>query len=137
MAVPKSPNVTLASTVQVRPSTPAHHGLVRLILRYIIRSLGSAALLACLIAAAVILVVPGAAAAAEDCPDVEVIFARGTFEPPGIGVTGQGFIDALRDRLPDQSLNVHAVNYPASVSYTHLTLPTIALLCRSRWSPYH
>ena len=23
-----------------------------------------------------------------------------------------------------------------SVSYTHLTLPTIALLCRSRWSPY-
>ena len=24
-----------------------------------------------------------------------------------------------------------------SVSYTHLTLPTIALLCRSRWSPYH
>ena len=25
--------------------------------------------------------------------------------------------------------------YP--VSYTHLTLPTIALLCRSRWSPYH
>ena len=23
-----------------------------------------------------------------------------------------------------------------SVSYTHLTLPTI-LLCRSRWSPYH
>ena len=24
-----------------------------------------------------------------------------------------------------------------TVSYTHLTLPTIALLCRSRWSPYH
>ena len=23
-----------------------------------------------------------------------------------------------------------------AVSYTHLTLPTIALLCRSRWSPY-
>ena len=23
----------------------------------------------------------------------------------------------------------------ASVSYTHLTLPTIALLCRSRWAP--
>ena len=26
---------------------------------------------------------------------------------------------------------------PAPVSYTHLTLPTIALLCRSRWSPYN
>ena len=24
-----------------------------------------------------------------------------------------------------------------AVSYTHLTLPTIAMRCRSRWSPYH
>ena len=24
-----------------------------------------------------------------------------------------------------------------SVSYTHLTLPTSVLMCRSRWSPYH
>ena len=24
-----------------------------------------------------------------------------------------------------------------AVSYTHLTLPTIRQLCRSRWSPYH
>ena len=24
-----------------------------------------------------------------------------------------------------------------AVSYTHLTLPTISLVCRSRWSPYH
>ena len=24
-----------------------------------------------------------------------------------------------------------------SVSYTHLTLPTIPFECRSRWSPYH
>ena len=23
------------------------------------------------------------------------------------------------------------------VSYTHLTLPTTPLMCRSRWSPYH
>ena len=26
---------------------------------------------------------------------------------------------------------------PLAVSYTHLTLPTIAAECRSRWSPYH
>ena len=26
---------------------------------------------------------------------------------------------------------------PISVSYTHLTLPTTRLVCRSRWSPYH
>ena len=25
----------------------------------------------------------------------------------------------------------------ASVSYTHLTLPTMRLRCRSRWTPYH
>ena len=32
------------------------------------------------------------------------------------------------------------VCYPlsaASVSYTHLTLPTNSVWCRSRWSPYH
>ena len=27
--------------------------------------------------------------------------------------------------------------YPATVSYTHLTLPTTIGWCRSRWSPYH
>ena len=27
--------------------------------------------------------------------------------------------------------------YIKAVSYTHLTLPTICLTCRSRWSPYH
>ena len=26
---------------------------------------------------------------------------------------------------------------PRPVSYTHLTLPTIISVCRSRWSPYH
>ena len=26
---------------------------------------------------------------------------------------------------------------PYAVSYTHLTLPTTRLVCRSRWSPYH
>ena len=29
------------------------------------------------------------------------------------------------------------VNAMCSVSYTHLTLPTILNQCRSRWSPYH
>ena len=28
-------------------------------------------------------------------------------------------------------------NYYKAVSYTHLTLPTTARRCRSRWSPYH
>ncbi|MBB5167594.1 cutinase family protein [Mycobacterium sp. AZCC_0083] len=60
-------------------------------------------------------VVPDAAAA--PCPDVEVVFARGTFEAPGVGVTGQAFIDALRDRLASESVEVYPVNYPASLDF--------------------
>ncbi|MDT5401552.1 MAG: cutinase [Mycobacterium sp.] len=57
------------------------------------------------------------AAAAEPCPDVQVVFARGTFEPPGVGVTGQAFVDALRADLPNKSVDVYAVNYPASLDF--------------------
>jgi len=56
-------------------------------------------------------------AAAAPCPDVEVVFARGTTEPPGVGITGQAFVDALRSRLGDRSLGVYAVNYPASRAF--------------------
>ncbi|MGV0834440.1 cutinase family protein [Mycolicibacterium thermoresistibile] len=52
-------------------------------------------------------------AAAEPCPDVQVVFARGTGEAPGVGPTGQAFIDALRPRVGDRSFEVYAVNYPA------------------------
>ena len=31
----------------------------------------------------------------------------------------------------------NGINSKLSVSYTHLTLPTTRLRCRSRWSPYH
>ena len=31
----------------------------------------------------------------------------------------------------------HLADRIQAVSYTHLTLPTIAAECRSRWSPYH
>lgn len=54
------------------------------------------------------------AAAQPSCPDVEVIFARGTNEPPGVGPTGQAFIDKLRPQLGDRTLNVYPVNYPAT-----------------------
>ncbi|OMC30269.1 cutinase [Mycobacterium sp. GA-1841] len=55
-------------------------------------------------------------ASAEPCADVEVVFARGTFEPPGVGGTGQAFVDALRART-DKSVDVYAVNYPASLDF--------------------
>ena len=33
--------------------------------------------------------------------------------------------------------NLQIFHHENPVSYTHLTLPTIAAECRSRWSPYH
>lgn len=51
---------------------------------------------------------------AQVCPDVQVIFARGTGAPPGVGPTGQAFIDDLRQRVGGKSLGEYAVNYPAS-----------------------
>jgi len=52
--------------------------------------------------------------AALNCPDVQVVFARGTGEAPGVGPTGQAFVDSLRARLGPRPLDVYAVNYPAS-----------------------
>jgi cutinase len=52
-------------------------------------------------------------ASAAPCPDVDVTFARGTNEPPGVGVVGQAFIDSLRSQVGGRSVAVYAVNYPA------------------------
>jgi hypothetical protein len=43
-----------------------------------------------------------------------VVFARGTDEPPGLGPTGQAFVDNLRPRIGGKSLDVYPVNYPAT-----------------------
>ena len=51
---------------------------------------------------------------AAPCPDVEVVFARGTTEPPGVGGIGQAFVDSLRSQVGGRSVGVYAVNYPAS-----------------------
>ncbi len=53
-------------------------------------------------------------ASAGPCPDVQVVFARGTGEDPGVGPTGQAFADALRSRVGAKSFDVYPVNYPAS-----------------------
>ena len=53
--------------------------------------------------------VPSASAA---CPQVEVIFARGRVESPGVGVLGNAFINALRSKT-DKNIGVYAVRYPA------------------------
>jgi cutinase len=53
-------------------------------------------------------------ASAGPCPDVEVVFARGTTEPPGVGSVGQAFVDSLRPKVPARSVGVYGVNYPAT-----------------------
>ena len=55
-----------------------------------------------------------ASASADACPDVEVTFARGTNEPPGVGGVGQEFIDSLRSQVGGRSVGVYPVNYAAS-----------------------
>jgi cutinase len=62
-------------------------------------------------------VIPTAAApsaSAVPCPDTQLVFARGTGEEPGVGPTGQAFVDAMRARLGGRSMDVYPVNYPAS-----------------------
>jgi hypothetical protein len=43
-----------------------------------------------------------------------VVFARGTGEPPGVGPTGQSFVNALGSRVGARSFDVYPVNYPAT-----------------------
>lgn len=67
--------------------------------------------------AAVVGAVPAGSAAADPCPDVALIFARGTGEPPGIGRVGQGLLDALVPRLGGRTIETFAVDYPASFDF--------------------
>lgn len=57
-------------------------------------------------------------AAAQACPDVEVVFARGTNEAPGVGGVGQAFVDAVRAQAAPRTVGVYAVNYPAGDNFS-------------------
>lgn len=57
------------------------------------------------------------AAAQQPCPDVEVVFARGTSEPAGVGGVGQSFVDAVRAQAAPRSVGVYAVNYSAGNNF--------------------
>jgi cutinase len=78
--------------------------------RQIAGFLGAAALTSSVLTAAI--TIPSATAA--PCPDVEVVFARGTNEPPGVGGVGQAFVDSLSSQAGGRSVGVYAVNYPAT-----------------------
>jgi cutinase len=82
--------------------------------RHLARLVGAAT-----VAAWVLLLTPAPmpTASAAPCPDVEAVFARGTFAPQGLGDTGQDFVNALRAKLGGKSLGVYAVVYPASTDF--------------------
>lgn len=84
--------------------------------------LGVAALLVSgvtLVAPALLPAGPTGVASAQpaECADIQVVFARGTGEPAGIGQVGDAFVDALRPMVPGHSVDVYAVNYPASYDF--------------------
>ena len=56
-------------------------------------------------------------APADPCPDVELVFARGTAEPPGIRRVGDAVANTLRPLLGGRSLGIYAVNYPAGYNF--------------------
>lgn len=56
-------------------------------------------------------------ASAEDCPAIEVIFARGTNDTPGLGRVGDAFVNSLRGKVGGRSVRGYAVNYPATYDF--------------------
>jgi cutinase len=55
--------------------------------------------------------------ASADCPDIEVVFARGTDDTPGLGAVGGAFVNALSSRVGGRSVGSYAVNYPADYDF--------------------
>ena len=58
-------------------------------------------------------------ASAQACPDVQVIFARGTFEPPGVGGMGQAFVDSLRSKVGNKYSRRLPRELPGVVGFRH------------------
>ncbi|MGY4653436.1 cutinase [Mycobacterium sp. URHB0021] len=72
-----------------------------------------------MLTAGVMLSAPNAApsARADDCPAIEVVFARGTNDTPGAGRVGGAFIDSLRGEVGGRSVGAYAVDYPATFDF--------------------
>ena len=74
--------------------------------------------------------------------DVVIDLSSATIPPEGVEIRASVGIGDVRVIVPDgatvrmRSFNVFGDRVEA-VSYTHLTLPTMIIRCRSRWSPYH
>lgn len=73
------------------------------------------------IAAAVIsgtALLPSAPAQADNaCPNIEIVFARGTSEDPGIGRVGYALVDALQPLVGGRTVGSYGVDYPATYDF--------------------
>ena len=58
--------------------------------------------------------------ASASCPAVEVVFARGTDEAPGVGKVGGAFVSSLREQT-GKSVGAYGVNYPADKDFLAAT----------------
>ncbi|MEV6949787.1 cutinase family protein [Streptomyces sp. NPDC051172] len=59
------------------------------------------------------------AASAATCSDIDVVAARGTFEPGTLGaIVGDPVYSALQKKLTGKNLSNYKVNYPADLSLT-------------------
>jgi len=73
-----------------------------------------AVLVTCAAAAIPVAALSSAPAQAADCPDVEVVFARGSGELPGLGITGTPLVRDLTSRLQGRTVTSYAVSYAAA-----------------------
>ncbi|OBB77488.1 cutinase [Mycobacterium sp. 852014-52144_SCH5372336] len=60
---------------------------------------------------------PGYGSSRSSCSDIEVIFARGTDDTPGLGTPGTAFVNALRGLTGGRTISTYAVDYPASYDF--------------------
>ncbi len=92
-----------------------------------LRRLAAVPAAAAVVSTAALLSAPTPSAAGDPCPDVEVVFARGSGEPPGVGGVGGSFVDALRGQIGARSLQVYPVNYPASTDFSAPNFPVTVI----------
>lgn len=72
-----------------------------------------------LVGGAALTAAPAPAAAAAACTDIDVVAARGTFEPGTLGaIVGDPVYSALQRKLTAKTLSSYKVNYPADLSLT-------------------
>ena len=72
-----------------------------------------------LVGGATVATVTAPSATAAACSDIDVVAARGTFEPGTLGfIVGDPVFSALQRKLTGKNLSSYKVNYPADLSLT-------------------